>query len=221
MGRLAEVRRGLRRFAASPWTDERIARLKARWSLGVTARQIAWELGEGISSSAVLGKIHRLGFAELSPNAWAHRSQRGGGNQRTSAYPVLVLRLFGGIRSNQQWLPPPWVIEAKPYVDDPAVDADIPFAQRLSLLELIDGACRWPVGDPSRPDFFFCGAEAVQGKPYCAAHCVRARRPAAETKRGAASAHRHRSMHKYQCFDAAITTGRKIADEGQRSGEGT
>jgi GcrA cell cycle regulator len=43
------------------WTDERIDRLKALWSQGVTASQIADELG-GVSRNAVIGKAHRLGL---------------------------------------------------------------------------------------------------------------------------------------------------------------
>ncbi|WP_114951938.1 GcrA family cell cycle regulator [Sphingosinicella terrae] len=43
------------------WTDERIERLKTLWSQGVTASQIADELG-GVSRNAVIGKAHRLGL---------------------------------------------------------------------------------------------------------------------------------------------------------------
>ncbi len=43
------------------WTDERIDRLKELWSQGVTASQIADELG-GVSRNAVIGKAHRLGL---------------------------------------------------------------------------------------------------------------------------------------------------------------
>ncbi len=43
------------------WTDERIERLKALWSKGMTASQIADELG-GVSRNAVIGKAHRLGL---------------------------------------------------------------------------------------------------------------------------------------------------------------
>jgi GcrA cell cycle regulator len=43
------------------WTDERIERLKQLWSQGVTASQIADELG-GVSRNAVIGKAHRLGL---------------------------------------------------------------------------------------------------------------------------------------------------------------
>ncbi|MGZ8310605.1 MAG: GcrA family cell cycle regulator [Allosphingosinicella sp.] len=43
------------------WTDERIERLRELWSQGVTASQIADELG-GVSRNAVIGKAHRLGL---------------------------------------------------------------------------------------------------------------------------------------------------------------
>lgn len=49
------------------WTDERIERLKTLWTEGVTASQIAEELG-GVSRNAVIGKAHRLGLqARPSP----------------------------------------------------------------------------------------------------------------------------------------------------------
>jgi len=43
------------------WTDERIDRLKSLWLQGMTASQIAEELG-GVSRNAVIGKAHRLGL---------------------------------------------------------------------------------------------------------------------------------------------------------------
>ncbi|MGQ0588493.1 MAG: GcrA family cell cycle regulator [Sphingosinicella sp.] len=49
------------------WTDERIDRLKSLWKQGMTASQIADELG-GVSRNAVIGKAHRLGLqARPSP----------------------------------------------------------------------------------------------------------------------------------------------------------
>ncbi len=43
------------------WTDERIDQLKKMWESGMTASQIAEELG-GVSRNAVIGKAHRLGL---------------------------------------------------------------------------------------------------------------------------------------------------------------
>lgn len=49
------------------WTDERIERLRTMWENGLTASQIADDLG-GVSRNAVIGKAHRLGLkARPSP----------------------------------------------------------------------------------------------------------------------------------------------------------
>ena len=43
------------------WTDERVEKLKKLWSEGLSASQIAAQLG-GVSRNAVIGKAHRLGL---------------------------------------------------------------------------------------------------------------------------------------------------------------
>jgi len=218
MDGLAQPRRGSRQCGPSPWTDERIEYVKARWSRGVTARQIARELGGGVTKSAVLGKIHRLGIAELSPNAWPGRWRRGAKNGR-HIFHRTVERPFSWIRQGQQSLRPVWVIEAKPYVDDPGKDADISLAQRRSLLELASHDCRWPVGDPSTADFFFCGAEVLRGKPYCRAHGERARRPADDGLRGTSSARRRRTVRRTRSLEGAPKFGGKGANGCERNEE--
>ncbi|MDG1299212.1 MAG: GcrA family cell cycle regulator, partial [Paracoccaceae bacterium] len=43
-------------------------------------------------------------------------------------------------------------------------------AKKLSLLQLTEKTCKWPIGDPATDDFWFCGLEVQAGKPYCEAH---------------------------------------------------
>jgi GcrA cell cycle regulator len=43
-------------------------------------------------------------------------------------------------------------------------------SRKLSLLQLTERTCKWPIGDPATDDFHFCGLPAAQGKPYCDAH---------------------------------------------------
>jgi GcrA cell cycle regulator len=43
-------------------------------------------------------------------------------------------------------------------------------ARRLTLMELTERTCKWPIGDPATDDFWFCGLPASPGKPYCEAH---------------------------------------------------
>jgi GcrA cell cycle regulator len=62
------------------WTDERIDHLKQLWGQGMTASQIADELG-GVSRNAVIGKAHRLGLE-------ARPSPVKGGEHAAAASPV-------------------------------------------------------------------------------------------------------------------------------------
>lgn len=43
-------------------------------------------------------------------------------------------------------------------------------AKKLSLMELTERTCKWPIGDPATEDFWFCGLPSQAGKPYCDAH---------------------------------------------------
>ncbi len=43
-------------------------------------------------------------------------------------------------------------------------------ARKLSLMELTERTCKWPIGDPATDKFWFCGLPSAPGKPYCEAH---------------------------------------------------
>ncbi|NNM75867.1 GcrA cell cycle regulator [Sphingomonas sp. ID1715] len=58
------------------WTDERIEQLKSMWEKGMTASQIADELG-GVSRNAVIGKAHRLGL-QARPSPVRDAKEEGG-----------------------------------------------------------------------------------------------------------------------------------------------
>jgi GcrA cell cycle regulator len=53
-------------------------------------------------------------------------------------------------------------------------ELDIPVEQRLTLLQLNEHTCKWPIGDPLNADFYFCGQHAEEAKPYCEFHSRRA-----------------------------------------------
>jgi GcrA cell cycle regulator len=58
--------------------------------------------------------------------------------------------------------PPRRLVPAKP---SPEV------ADKTGLLDLNDRICKWPIGHPGEPDFYFCGEPANPGFPYCVEHC--------------------------------------------------
>ncbi len=155
----------------STWTDERVATVKRMTGDGYSASQIAADLG-GVTRNAVIGIIHRRGFRGVSAHAPGAPQVR---RARAAAVPVnakrrRLKRVFGAHGDLVEAVDPPL-----PEIN-PAADFDIDPAQRRTLLELTGETCRWPVGDPTSPDFFFCGGGTVSGLVYCACHARRAYR---------------------------------------------
>jgi len=59
-----------------------------------------------------------------------------------------------------------------PRVQKPAPEPVRKHDHPLWLVGPLD--CRWPLGDPGRPGFRFCGRRAEDGRPYCHDHVQRA-----------------------------------------------
>src|SRR5437868_8340397 len=90
---------GLRRGYPMGWTDERVEQLKALWTEGLSASQIARVLG-GVTRNAVIGKVHRLGLAGRAGPARSERP-RSAVTRRSVAHVAA---------------PPPEIIEEDPVV---------------------------------------------------------------------------------------------------------
>lgn len=148
------------------WTDERVELLKKLWTDGLSASQIAAELG-GITRNAVIGKVHRLG---LSGRAKAPTSavQR----PRKARAPAHMFRSSRPVARGNTALAthaaPAYELEVE--AEPEFVENVIPLGQRCTILELSEGKCRWPIGDPGQTDFYFCGGKTVTGLPYCSHH---------------------------------------------------
>ena len=53
-------------------------------------------------------------------------------------------------------------------VVEPAVKR--PKRKTITTIALTVNTCRWPVGDPTAPDFHYCGERPLVGQPYCETH---------------------------------------------------
>jgi GcrA cell cycle regulator len=157
------------------WTDERVEQLKKLWESGLSASQIAAELGN-ITRNAVIGKVHRLGLSgrAKSPSSAVPRPRKA----RPSQHMVRISRPMS--RGNTALA---HAFETEPEHDPVAYDNVVPMNQRKTLLELSEDTCHWPVGDPGSPEFFFCGGKSLQGLPYCAHHSRVAYQPAVDRRR--------------------------------------
>ena len=163
------------------WSDDRVEQLKKLWEAGLSASQIAAELGN-VTRNAVIGKVHRLGLSgrAKSPSSAAPR-------QRKARPAQQMMRVSRPVSRGNTALAHAFEVELEP--DPIAFDNVVPMSQRLTLLELNEATCHWPVGDPSSPEFFFCGGKALSGLPYCAHHSRVAYQPAADRRRQAPKPH--------------------------------
>ena len=171
------------------WTDERVETLKKLWMEGLSASQIAGELGEGVTRNAVIGKVHRLKLsARAKPTNSAPRARPAARPApRRVASPSAGLPNMGGGagKVRPQMSSRPQSIGATALAQDPQMEAElyvapaaaelfIPEDKRLSLLQLNEHTCKWPIGDPLSKDFYFCGQHSLETGPYCEFHSRRA-----------------------------------------------
>jgi GcrA cell cycle regulator len=159
------------------WTDERVDVLRRLWDEGLSASQIAAQLG-GVTRNAVIGKVHRLG---LSGRVKAADSP-GNGRKKPAIREVEadnVVELAAA--ADPVASPNPLFPETNAVVA--AQSAPLAVSKRVTIMDLRESMCRWPLGDPTSPEFHYCGDRSITGLPYCTHHAEIAYQPAAERKR--------------------------------------
>ena len=167
----------MKEMAEMSWTDERVETLKKLWNDGLSASQIAAELG-GVTRNAVIGKVHRLGLSGRAKPARSNAPKA-----RTSRQPGIVhrkTRVVTATRGNT-------AIKAELQPEVASIPAPVielpPVSRRLSISNLTERTCRWPIGDPSSEDFHFCGCDSEPGSPYCSYHSRIAFQPATQRRK--------------------------------------
>jgi len=167
------------------WTDERVELLKKLWSEGLSASAIATELG-GVTRNAVIGKVHRLGLSGRAKTP-APTPQRRVKPTRAPSHPLRPQAPTPVIRGNTALAPqitPLVAVEeqAEPQLR-PVEDVVVPMSERVTIMELREHMCRWPLGDPGREDFRFCGSRVGAHGPYCNHHAAIAYQPVLDRRR--------------------------------------
>ena len=163
------------------WTDERVELLKKLWADGLSASQIAAELG-GITRNAVIGKVHRLGLSgRAKTTSTATPRPR---KPRAPSHPATMFHTHGAtalkpVALSEVDIAP--VIQRETYLEPVS-------CERVTIMELRECMCRWPIGDPGSADFRFCGSRSNSGSPYCSYHAQLAYQPATDRRRRTAAA---------------------------------
>jgi GcrA cell cycle regulator len=168
------------------WTDERVVVLKKLWLDGLSASQIAKQLGGGVTRNAVIGKVHRLG---LSGRAAPSQPQRPAAfkpaRPSRPAVPASTLapQPLAARRPEPQ---PPQVVRYREEAPGSA-----------TVLTLGAKMCKWPIGDPATSGFTFCGKDCNGEGPYCFDHAEVAYQPAQKKAGRSQVADLARSLRRY------------------------
>ena len=152
------------------WTEERVELLKKLWADGLSASQIAARLG-GVTRNAVIGKVHRLGLSGRATTTRVKTATRPRARKRTPQAPRAPRGLFGSAGSlalnGLQAYEPEQHYEEEP---DPIPELHVVSSEKVTILNLTEHTCKWPIGDPSDENFRFCGCKSQTGSPYCEHH---------------------------------------------------
>lgn len=146
------------------WNDERVELLKKLWADGKSCAIIARQLG-GVTRSAVIGKITRLGLQQRSTTQRQKFSRRRANIEKAT----IIQRPKAGFASIQ------YISKSatKTICVDPLPLPVATDAGRVRFSDLQAGACKWICNDP-RDGAMACGEAQVPGLPYCPSHCARA-----------------------------------------------
>jgi GcrA cell cycle regulator len=156
------------RNVASPWSDARVELLKKLWQEGLSASQIAKQLG-GVTRNAVIAKANRLGLKVDDPATTRSLSKH---NRKAPKKP----RGHKPDQAHAWAIRPP---ELRPAPAQPKASAweSLPGAKPVPLSELVSMHCRWPIVVAGSEEPMFCGCLALGS--YCEAHAKRAYSPTA------------------------------------------
>ena len=136
------------------WTPDQVSKLKELYGKGNTASQIAAIIGK--TRNSIIGKGFRLKLSAKSipkNNNLKHVSQR----QENTTQPERKTR--------------------KSKFKSLLLDKDFEPENPKSLEELHDNICRWPIGHPNEPNFYFCGRKSMKDFSYCKLHVLYAFMP--------------------------------------------
>ena len=186
-------------MAVDFWTDERVEHLKTLVAEGHSCSVIGAILGT--TRNAVIGKANRLGLprpaTRQGKNALSrlqirrHAKKDGsrtifGSLRRVSDGKPMMRRISEALHSGMRnkdvaahfGVDTAYVasVKSETLVGAEQHDPELDVAAK-PLLELDAGDCRWPVGDPQKPDFGFCARKKSPGSSYCPGHLKRSLAP--------------------------------------------
>ncbi len=173
------------------WTDKMVEDLKIMWEQGLTTGEIGKRLG--VSKNSIVGKVHRL---QLTPRPSPIKKKADGEPKaKKTSKKEGIIELVVEPEKKEELIIELVVEPSKTTKKETAKSSSkkekeaknkekaeatfkkepanpYVYRQNMSLAELDNRSCRWPIGDPKDEDFHFCGKKVKPGFSYCEAHCA-------------------------------------------------
>jgi len=161
------------------WTDEMVEDLKRMWKEGLTTGEIGKRLN--VSKNSIVGKVHRLGLSgrpspikkkgdEVStpktPKAKTIKTKPV--EKKVSTHIEEVAVIAKPIETEIEKTPTSF----QPITTPKCSHSNTNHNKNLSLTELDNHTCRWPIGEPKDVNFHFCGKKVRLGQTYCEEHAA-------------------------------------------------
>ena len=135
----------------SNWTKENVEFLKKNWGLA-TARELAEKMGSGFTRNSIIGKASRLGLsAKIKTRAATSNKNFENSIQENN------------IKNRRS---------RKNKFKSQIIEKDFEPENPKQLEELTDNDCKYPIGHPNEPDFYFCGRTSLKDFSYCKLHLL-------------------------------------------------
>lgn len=178
------------------WTDQMVEDLRVMWKQGMTTAEIGKKLG--VSKNSIVGKVHRLGLsgrpspikkkessdaAEVTaaPKEKSTNSEKEVAKktvERENDKPQVSKTVAPAADKKAEKLetekqePAKITPKEEPEVKECFKSDMEKSAKAVSLMELDNHTCRWPLGDPKDENFRFCGKKVRIGQTYCEEHAA-------------------------------------------------
>jgi GcrA cell cycle regulator len=153
------------------WTDDNKKIVRDYWMQGYSALWIGTKLGK--TRRSIMGLVWRMGLMRVerpaNPSPMSHGENRGTVG-RKPVQPVLrkpLRAIMGAKRSDGELVS----LDSVP-MPEPSVAAKTSYriGGKITMEHLKHNSCRWPIGDPQKSDFGYCGAKTDGISPYCTIH---------------------------------------------------
>ncbi len=177
------------------WTDQMVEDLKIMWQQGLTTAEIGKRLG--VSKNSIVGKVHRLGLSgrpspikkkedktsvpvenkKTAPEkkVKSEKTEVVKPTKEPTNEPVKTKENFKNnedIKVDISIVPTKSTIKDEPKIKECQKSDFDKSGRAVSLTDLDNHTCRWPIGDPKDENFHFCGRKVRIGQTYCDEHSL-------------------------------------------------